>query len=443
MITLIRKLMPKSWLRFYHKIMARLAAFWYQYPSRKMVVIGVTGTNGKSTTVELVARLFESLGVRVGFTSTVRFKIAEREWLNDRKMTMLGRLSLQKLLHQMVRAGCRYAVIEVSSEGLAQFRHQGINFDVAVFLNLTPEHLEAHGGFENYQAAKAELFRHLTRQARKKIEEIEIPKVSVVNLDDEKADYFLGFGADQKIGFTTRGTTLVGVDQILRAEKIEVTARGSRFEAGGGSFKIKLLGRWNVTNALAALAVGRAFGLPLEQIRDALGQIEGIPGRMEFIDQGQNFTVLIDYAPQPQSMSALYDFLKLIPKQRIIHLLGSAGGGRDKSRRPILGELAGRNADLVIVTNEDPYDEDPGLIIEQVAAGARRVGKRDGQDLFLILDRREAIRRAVSLAAVGDLVLLTGKGAEQAIMVKNRKKIPWDEREEARKAIGQRLYESR
>lgn len=437
----LKRIMPRVWLDWYHRMLALVAERWYGRPSNKLIVIGVTGTNGKSTTVELIARMFEAIGARVGFTSTVRFKVGESEWLNDKKMTMLGRFALQRLLKDMVRAGCRYAVIETSSEGIAQYRHLGVNYDVAVFLNITPEHIESHGGFENYRAAKAELFAHLTRKPRKKIDETTIPKIAVVNVDDENAAHFLRFAADRKIGFSKlregapRGALSRETDSFIRAEQIEVTATGNRFVVDGVPFQMMLRGAWNVSNALAAIAVGSAFGLPLEQMRSGLESVKGIPGRMEFIDEGQPFTVIVDYAPQPQSLAALYEFLKLVPHGRTIHVVGSAGGGRDKSRRLILGELAAKNADIVMVTNEDPYDEDPMTIINQVAKGAERDGKREGENLFRILDRREAIRKAVSFAHNGDLVLLTGKGAEQAIMVKNGKNIPWDERDEARKAI--------
>ncbi len=437
MKSFLKKIIPRSLLQSYHQMLALFAASWYGHPSDKLIVIGVTGTNGKSTTVEIIARIFEAIGARVGFTSTVRFKIAEREWLNNKKMTMLGRFALQKLVRDMVRAGCKYAVIETSSEGIAQYRHLGINYDVAVFLNITPEHIESHGSFENYRAAKAELFAHLSRRPRKKIDETTIPKIAVVNLDDENASYFLQFKADQKMGFATReaSSPVEGIDEVLRATQIEVGRDGNKFSVAGVSFRTPLRGAWNVSNAMAGIAVGTAFGLPLEQIRSGIEDMETVPGRMEFIDEGQPFTVVIDYAPQPQSVAALYDFLRLVPRKHTIHVIGSAGGGRDKSRRPILGELAAKNADVVIVTNEDPYDEDPMTIINQVAEGAERVGKKEGENLFRILDRVEAVKKAVSLAEAGDLVVLTGKGAEQAIVVKNGKKIPYDEREVVRRFL--------
>lgn len=436
MKTALRKLIPRSWFGIYHRTLAVLAAFWHHHPSNELIVIGVTGTNGKSTTVNLISALLRGTGAVVGHTSTVNFRIGEREWLNDQKMTMLGRFALQKLLRKMVNAGCRYAVIETSSEGIAQFRHLGINYDLAVFLNLTPEHIESHGGFENYRRAKGELFRHLTRRPRKRINNQTVPKVSVINLDSPAADYFLQFPADRKIGFSaTPSRGQLGVNEIVEATDVLATDRGISFAVRGVAFPLTLLGGWNVENALAAISVSLTLGMTLGAIAKMLGAVQGIPGRMERIDEGQAFTVIVDYAPQPQAVEKVYEFLKLVPHERLIHLLGSTGGGRDKSRRPILGQLAGATADIVIVTNEDPYDDDPMEIIDQVARGALGVGKVEGENLFRILDRREAIQKAISLAKPNDLVLLTGKGAEQAIVGKNLRKIPWDEREEVRKVL--------
>lgn len=428
---LIKKFIPGFLLRFYHKTLALTANIVYGFPSNKMVVIGVTGTNGKSTTVHLIAKMFEGVGFKIGATSTVGFKIADEECLNKKKMTMLGRFALQKLLRKMVRVGCKYAVIETSSQGVEQFRHLGVNYDVAVFTNLTPEHIEAHGGFENYKKAKGKFFQHLTSKPRKMIDEKEVQKVSIVNFDDEYAKYFSEFSADKKYGYGIKNQTDVW------AENIELNQNGSRFAVRGAGFKINLPGEFNVYNVIATVCVGLSQGLSLENISSALEKVHGVPGRMEFINEGQNFKVLVDYAPEPESMKQLYktvhDSRFLLEGGKIIHVFGSAGGGRDKSRRPILGKLAAENADIIIITNEDPYDEDPEEIINQVAAGATK--KQEGINLFKILDRGEAIAKALSLANEGDLVIITGKGSEQAICVANNKKIPWDDREKIREIL--------
>jgi UDP-N-acetylmuramoyl-L-alanyl-D-glutamate--2,6-diaminopimelate ligase len=428
---IIKKFIPGFLLNWYHKALALAANIFYGFPSNKLTVIGVTGTNGKSTTVHLIVKIFEGAGFKVGATSTVGFKVADKECLNKKKMTMLGRFALQKLLRQMVVAGCRYAVIETSSQGVEQFRHLGINYDVAIFTNLTPEHIEAHGGFENYKKAKGKFFAHLTAKPKKLIDGKKINKVSVVNIDDEHAKYFIEFPADKKYGYGIRNQA------DIRAENIEFSPNGSRFVVNGVEFKTNLAGEFNIYNVLAATAVGMSQGLTFDAMAKILRQVSGVPGRMEFINEGQNFKVLVDYAPEPESMRQLYKTIRnsqfITNDGKIIHVLGSAGGGRDKSRRPTLGKLAAENADIVLITNEDPYDEDPGEIINQVAAGV--VGKAEGEDLFKILDRSEAIAKALSLANAGDLVIITGKGSEQAICVANNKKIPWDDREKVREIL--------
>jgi UDP-N-acetylmuramoyl-L-alanyl-D-glutamate--2,6-diaminopimelate ligase len=433
---LIKKLLPVSILNFYHKFLAQLASFFYANPSDQLVVIGVTGTNGKSTTANLIARALEANGDKVGMTTTVNFKIADKEWLNDKKMTMLGRFQLQRLLSKMVSAGCKYAVIETSSEGVKQFRHSGINYDYVVFTNLTPEHIESHGSFENYKEAKGKLFAHLTEKKWKKIDGREIRKISVVNIDDEYSDYFLSFRAEKKLKFSV-GKTDTG---ITTAEDVEVSLKGTSFRVGNVEFNLQLIGAFNSYNALPAIAIAMEEGMPMDKVKEKLEAVKVVPGRMEIIDEGQPFSVIVDYAPEPFSLAKCYETIAALRQnelgvKRIIHVLGSCGGGRDKARRPILGKMAGQFADIVIVTNEDPYDDDPMQIIEEVAAGAVEMGKVLDVNLFKILDRVEAINKAMAIAEPGDLVLLTGKGSEQAIAVENGHYLPWDEREVAREAL--------
>ncbi len=445
----LKKLLPAFVFEWYHLVLAYLAAFHYGFPSEKLIVIGVTGTNGKSTVCNLIARLFDYAGFKVGMTTTVNFRVAEREWLNDTKMTMLGRFRLQKLLADMVAAGCRYAIIETSSEGIKQHRHAAINYDAAVFTNLTPEHIESHGGFDNYKAAKGELFAKLGRERVKVFDDRPVPKVGIINLRDPHAAYYLGRTGVDKIGYLAElpqadggvahsSVPIDGLQDVIKAIDVELSAGGSKFRVRGEPFELKLAGGFNVENALAAVAVASAFGLDLAAMSRALAKVEGVPGRLEFIDAGQPFSVLVDYAPEPESFRKLYEVLSMFPKKRVIHVLGSTGGGRDIARRPILGELAAKNADVVIVTNEDPYDDDPMTIIRDVAAGAEKAGKTPDQDLFLILDRGEALTKAVALAEPGDLVVVTGNGAEQARCVAGGKKIPWDDRSKLREAIAGR-----
>jgi len=432
---IIKKLIPKFLLSWYHMLLAYFAILIYGNPSNKLIVVGVTGTNGKSTTVNLIASILEKADFSVGSTSTIEFKIKDRVWLNDKKMTMLGRFELQRLIKEMVKSGCQYAVIETSSEGIKQYRHLGINYDVVVFTNLTPEHLESHGGFTNYKKAKGKLFQHLTKKPHKKIGGKIIPKISIINIDDEQADYFLQFSADKKITYGLKKQA------DLKAENYTFTPITTEFYINNSFFKTNLIGEYNLYNILAAISTASSQNIEQTIYKHAIFNLKQIPGRLEFIETNKNFKVLIDYAPESASLTKLYETLKIFNFNRIIHVLGSAGGGRDKARRPILGEIAIKNAEIIIVTNEDPYDEDPQKIIDEVATGAKNYLKNisaketlpnknnfQPPQIYKILDRREAIAKALSLAQDNDLVLITGKGAEQAICVANDKKIPWDDR---------------
>lgn len=426
---IIKKFIPDSALLFYHKALAWIAAVWYRQPSKELIVIGVTGTNGKSTTVNLIAKILEAAGHRAGLISTVNFKVDKREWLNNLKLTMPGRFYLQKLLRQMVSAGCKYAIVETSSEGIIQYRNIGIDYDMAVFTNLTVEHLASHGGFANYKHTKLKLFQQVASSRPKKIDGVDIPKVIVANVDDQHSTDFLNYQVDRRATYGIEGAA------DFRAEQVKTSEVGSEFVLDNTQFMLQLLGRFNVYNALAAIATTVQLGVELETARTALTDVAVVPGRMEKIDEGQEFTVLIDQAPEPVSLHQVYQTIKSWQPRHIIHVLGSAGGGRDQGRRPILGHIAAKNADLVIVTNEDPYDEDPQAIIDQVAAGAEQSGKKMGRDLFKIIDRRQAIREALEKAQPKDLVLVTGKGAEQALVVAGGKKIKWDDRKVAREEL--------
>jgi UDP-N-acetylmuramoyl-L-alanyl-D-glutamate--2,6-diaminopimelate ligase len=428
MISSLRKFVPESLINVYHQSLSLLAAWWYGYPSEKMIIVGVTGTNGKTTTSYFISKALEAAGARTGCTTTALFKIGDREWLNDRKMTMLGRFQLQRMLAGMVEAGCAYAVIETSSQGILQSRHRNINYDVCVFTNLTPEHLEAHGGFDAYKQAKIELFHHLARSKRKTIKGKRIEKVAVLNRGSEFSKEFAVSGLDRVVWYG------LGSGPGTRAEQLRDVPWGTAFQVQDVDFTIHLPGVVNVENALAAVTVAQCLDMDLPAISDKLSKIMGVPGRFERIDEGQPYTVIVDYAPEPAALSKIYEAISHVPHKRLIHVLGSCGGGRDVARRPILGKMAGETADVVVVTNEDPYDDNPRVIMDQVAEGARTVGKSD-EALRVIEDRRQAIENAIGEARPGDLVLLTGKGCEQAIMGPRGSKIPWDEREEARKAI--------
>lgn len=441
MLNFLRSITPAFMLDFYHHFLAVLADFWYGHPSRKLVVIGVTGTNGKTTTAYFIAKVLEAEGAKTGCATTALFKVADKEWLNSAKMTMPGRFALQKLLKQMVDAGCEYAVIETSSQGITQHRHEKIAYDIGVFTNLTPEHIEAHGGFENYKQAKIRLFKHLSRLPGKVVVWQRAPRASVLNADDEHVQDFavhgiahvLRYGLEQSADLSARNIQAdacgVNFDLVLAAQSPKLD------QAGSLPVSLKILGRVNVYNALAALGVARVCGVDLRSAAKKLEAVRSVPGRFELIDEGQSWQVMVDYAPEPESLKKLYETVDVLKAERIIHVLGSCGGGRDTARRAVLGEMAGQKAEVVIVTNEDPYDEEPMSIIRQVAEGAVKTGKRQDENLFLILDRKQAIQKAMELARPGDLVLMTGKGCEQFICAEKGRKIPWDEREEAKKVI--------
>lgn len=402
-----------------HFLLAWLAYWFYGRPAQKLIIIGVTGTKGKSTTSRLIASVLEAGGNKVGLLTTVEFQIGERRWLNDKKMTMLGRGKIQGMLKQMVKAGCKYAVIETSSEGILQYRHIGLNYHTAVFTNLGTEHSERHGGFENLKRDKAKIFKKA--------------KTIVANLDDKNADYYLNFPASEKYTF---GLNAQNQPNIL-GENIISDESGTDFTVGSKKFRLNIIGKFNVYNALAAIAVGRAQKISDEKIAAGLASVKLVEGRMEMVEAGQDFKVVVDYAHEPMSLTELFNSLRDLvgPNNKIISVVGSDGGGRDKGKRESMGEVAGRLTDYVLITDVNCYDEDPKQIAEMLAAGARKAGKKDNHNLFVIIDRREAIEKAVSLAGPGDAVAITAKGTEPYIAVASGKKIPWDDRKVAREMI--------
>jgi UDP-N-acetylmuramoyl-L-alanyl-D-glutamate--2,6-diaminopimelate ligase len=431
MLCLLRKMMPAWAFDVYHLFLSWLSATWYGDPSHELIVIGVTGTNGKSSTAYFLSKALEATGAKTGMTSTALFKIGDLEWTNASKMTMLGRFQLQRLLRKMVNAGCTYAVVETSSQGIVQYRHRHIAYDGCIFTNLTPEHIEAHGGFEHYKQAKMKLFEHTTHLPPKVIHGVVIPRVAILNKDDAHAN---DFARVWKNGTIVWYGLHEGADCV--AKQIQLSADRIAFDVDGVRIEMQTPGDVMVYNALASIATAKAFGIPLQGIADRLVHIKGMPGRYESIDEGQDFKVIVDYAYEPVALGKLFDFVQTIKGTgRIIHLTGSAGGGRDIARRAIIGKLSAERADVTIVTNEDPYDDDPELIIKQVADSAVQYGKKEGETLFRISDRRVAIEKAIALARSGDIVLLTGKGNEPVMATANGRKLPFDDREEARKAL--------
>lgn len=425
---LIKKFIPRFFTSVYHYILSVVAAFWYGYPSRSLTVIGVTGTKGKSTTVYLLGQMLRQMGEKVGWTSTISFFDGQKEVLNPIKMTMPGRFLLQKILRQMVSNGVKYAIVETSSEGIAQHRHRGIRYIGAIFTNLAPEHLEAHGGYENYKRAKGKLFCQVASRGQ--------AGFTVINLDDPEAAYFIECSKGARVfGFTERTITAIpGVSRIFHLTDTAEGPSGVAFSFEGFSFTSALLGKMNEWNLAAALAVVSVLSLPPEEIQPVISQIKFIPGRLEFIRRPNNDMIVVDYAHTPQSISLLYESLEVMPKKQVIHVLGPTGGGRDKDKIHLLGELVGQYADIVIVTTDDPYFDDPKTLAEPMMLGAKEEGKIEGQSLFWIADRAQAIQEALRLQKSGDLVVITGKGSEQKMAI-GGKLIPWDDRAVVRKNL--------
>lgn len=422
--------------KYVHYLLALLAYLRYGRPSRRLIVVGVTGTKGKSTTCRLIASVLEAGGYKVGLLSTVEFQVGEKRWLNDKKMTMLGRGQIQGMLRDMVRAGCEYAVVETSSEGILQYRHFGLNYDIAVFTNLGTEHSERHGGFENLRRDKAKMFQAL-RTTRKTLFGRPIKKVSVVNEDDANAPFYASLPADEKWGVSLEKKNLAQVNHHLAGHITDHFSHGTGFTANDKKYELLILGDFNVQNALSAIAVGLSQGIEPEAIRKGLASVTVVSGRMEFVDEKQSFKVLVDYAHEPLSLEALFTAMRQMTGVggKVISVIGSDGGGRDVTKRPKMGAIAGRLCDLVVVTDVNPFDDDPKEIIDMLAKGAREAGKKDGVDLFLEVDRRAGIKKAFALAGPGDVVAITAKGTEPCIVVAGGKRIPWDDRTVAREEL--------
>lgn len=437
MMTIIKamtkRVLPAAVLSVYHKRLAQLAAWRHHYPSKQLIVIGVTGTKGKSTTANLIWHILTSAGYTVGMATTANFRIGEKHWLNASKMTMLGRTQLQALLAQMVQAHCQYAIVETSSEGIKQWRHLGIHYDVIVWTNLFPEHLDAHGGFENYKAAKLSLFDHLVQSSTKIINGQSIPKAVVLNGDSE---YFAEFAEHAVVPVKIVWSSTNNPHAHVQISNVVERPDGLDFQLADYNFRSPLLGSWSIENIASAIGVGLTQGLSYPALAQAVATFSGAPGRMERVEAGQLFTVIVDYAYEPVSLGLLYAFWRrLKPNNKLITLISSTGGGRDVARRFGNGKVAGELCDYVIVTDEDPYDDDPQTIINQVSEGVAAVDKQESINFWKITDRRQAIAAAFRLAQAGDVVFLTCKGADQKICRAKGKKEPWDDRAVAREEL--------
>lgn len=423
----LRRILPPSMILLSHKIRGMAAAIYYNYPGRKLIVIGITGTKGKTTTAVLIAKIIEAAGYKVGLLSTVSFKIGRQEWPNETNMGTLPPFRLQAMLRQMVEAGCQYAVVETTSHSLVQRRVYGVDYRVAVFTNLTHDHLDYHGNFDQYKSAKGMMFANR-------------PRLSVINTDDKAAPYFWQFPADHKVSYGLDKRAQVMAQKIVYDQTV-----GTEFTlispTGEIQIKSSLPGRFNIYNILAAVATTLGLGIGLPTIKSAIESVKLIPGRMEKVEAGQSFTIIVDYAHTPDSFEKIYETLRPATKGKIIHVFGSTGD-RDKTKRPIMGAIAGRNADVVIVTDDEPYTEDPAKIVAEIAKGVPRgASKRhpmlENENFWLIVDRRQAIAKALSMAGPGDVVIVTGMGALTYRTV-GHQHIPWKDQDVIKEELEKR-----
>jgi len=409
---MIKALIPKALFNAlapgYHYLLAFVGALWYCFPSRHLYVVGVTGTKGKTSTTELLTRMLEAGGHTVALANSRHLQIAGVSEENVEKRSQLGRTLLQKFLRRAVTAGCDYAVLEMTSEGAKQFRHRFIDLNALIFTNLSPEHIESHGSYENYVAAKVSLARHLERGDA-------AAHTIVANTDDTASSPFLAVKVGTKLPYS-----------LADARPYSASVSGSDFTWRGEQMHLTLPGEFNIANAIAAATFAASRGVALADIKRALESCTSIPGRMEKVDAGQNFTVIVDYAHTADSLERAYSVYKGVHK---ICVLGGTGGGRDTAKRRVMGSVADRHCDLIILTTEDPYDEDPASIAADVARGVTKHAYQT------ILDRRLAVREAFTKAQPGSVVYLTGKGSETHIMGAKGARIPWSDAAVAREEL--------
>jgi UDP-N-acetylmuramoyl-L-alanyl-D-glutamate--2,6-diaminopimelate ligase len=430
----IRKKIPKFLINFYHYLYSFFSAVFFRFPSKKIIVIGVTGTKGKTTTCYLIYKLLNNLGIKTSLSSSQYFYFGDEEIENKSRITMPGRWYLQEFLKKSLDAQCEVAVIEATSEGLMQNRHKFIDFDIVVFLNIHPEHIEHHGSFDNYKRAKGKLFENLLKGERKIFRGKVIKKTIIANFDDYESEYFLSFPAERKITFGFEKG--INTSDHLQIVKYKLTSKGSYFnlneENEGKSFQYstKLLGRQNLYNILASLSVLKSLDISIKLVKDILPQIDNLPGHFEIITY-KNFKIIIDYAHTPESIQELYkNILEIFKPKRLLCLVSSAGGLRDKWKRPEIGRVAAKYCSEIVISDEDPYDEDPLKIMREIEHGVKNyLSEYDFSKPYQIIsDRKQAIETLIQKAQRGDIVVLIGKGAEKSI-IKDGESIPWDEKE--------------
>ena len=399
--------------------LADFSAAFYGHPARKLNLAAVTGTNGKTTTTFLIKHICENSGLRCGLIGTVRYEIGER--ILPAIRTTPESLDLQELLAQIVNAGCKAAAMEVSSHALAQKRTRGLEWKVAVFTNLTQDHLDFHGTMENYFEAKAKLFSGLAAQKQKN------KPVAIVNIDDRYGQHLLR-RIDKTVAAVTYG---MGLRADFRASnyRAEFTGTSYQLDARGKSYlvRVPLIGRFNVTNSMAAIAAADALGINLRNAVLSLAKVPQVPGRLELVPAKRQFQVFVDYAHTPDALGNVLKTLRELQPNRLIAVFG-CGGDRDRQKRPLMAEMVDRLADYSIITSDNPRKEEPGAIIGEIEKGFR------SHRYEKIVDRTEAINRAIALARPRDIVLVAGKGHENYQEFADYT-IPFDDIQVARRAI--------
>ncbi|MES2749539.1 MAG: UDP-N-acetylmuramyl-tripeptide synthetase [Patescibacteria group bacterium] len=409
MLYTVKRFLPKALLNkirpMYHYILAFIGSQVYRHPSRDIRVIAVTGTKGKSTVTELITHILEAHGAKVASLSTIQFKIGDEVKRNLFKMTMPGRFFVHKFLRAAVDAQCTYAIVEMTSEGAKQYRHKFIELDALVFTNLTPEHIESHGSFENYKTCKLELAKAVAKSPKR-------PRFLVANIDDEHGADFLNFPVEHVLPYSLSDLSL----HTLHKDSVSLIIDGT-------TIRVPLVGIFNIYNVLAAITITRALGVTLKTIESALYELPPVRGRVEHFYTSKTaqkqVTAIVDYAHTPDSLRQLYTAFKDQPK---VCILGNTGGGRDTWKRPTMGGIAEEFCDHVILTNEDPYDENPRAIVEAMAKGIT-----DKSKLEIIMDRRMAIKTALQKSVDGGYVIISGKGTDPYIMGPNNTKQPWSD----------------
>jgi UDP-N-acetylmuramoyl-L-alanyl-D-glutamate--2,6-diaminopimelate ligase len=416
-LNIIKKFIPRKIFSFfqpiYHYLMILVGVIIYRFPSKNIYVVGITGTKGKSTTTEIMNSIFEAAGYKTALSNTIRFKVGDESKPNKYKMSMPGRFFMQKFIHQAVKDDCTHAIIEMTSEGSKQFRHKFIDLDAFIFTNLSPEHIESHGSYEKYREAKLSIADNLSNKTKENT-------ILVANEDDIESELFLEKNADKKITYS-----------LSDAKPFKADNSGIEIRFNKTTFYSKLNGEFNIYNILAAATLADELGIPHETIKKGIENLDEVKGRVQKVNAGQEFDVIVDYAHTADSLEKLY---KAFPDKKKVCVLGNTGGGRDKWKRPEMAKIADKYCEEIILTNEDPYDEDPEKIIKEMSSAISESKK----PIHEIMDRRIAINTAIKRASkIGkdSVVLISGKGTDPYIMEANNKKTPWSDFEVTKEEI--------